>query len=83
MDLRTVEYLAIGDFNFSTDRAVMLPGPSSEAEAEGDHADGVALIAGLLAHLRQVEGQPGSRPQDTPTRPGGLLTTSSCRSSGR
>src|SRR5690606_18994220 len=51
---RAVEYLAIGDFNFSTGRAVMLPGPSVEGELEGDQADGIALIAGLLAHLRGV-----------------------------
>lgn len=51
---RTVEYLAVGDFNFSTGHAVMLPGPSVEGEREGDHADGIALIAGLLAHLRDA-----------------------------
>ncbi|KIG11902.1 hypothetical protein DB30_02306 [Enhygromyxa salina] len=55
VDRRAVEYLAVGDFNFSTDRAVMLPGPSSEGELAGDDADGVALVAGLLAHLRQLD----------------------------
>ncbi|HVI02022.1 MAG TPA: OmpA family protein [Enhygromyxa sp.] len=53
----TVGVLALGDFNFSTDREVMLPGPSSEAETQGDHADGIALAAGLLAHLEQL-GEP-------------------------
>jgi hypothetical protein len=48
----SVEVLALGDFNFSTDREVMLPAPSVEGTAQGDRADGVALVAGLLAHLR-------------------------------
>lgn len=51
----TVEVLALGDFNFSTDREVMLPGPTSEGEREGDRADGIALAAGLLAHLERIE----------------------------
>lgn len=54
-EVRAVEYLAVGDFNFSTDRAIMLPGPSSEVESEGDHADGVALIAGLFSHLQRLD----------------------------
>lgn len=51
----TVGVLALGDINFSTDREVMLPGPSSEGEQQGDTADGIALIAGLLAHLEQLD----------------------------
>jgi hypothetical protein len=54
-DEKIIEYLAVGDINFSTMRAVMLPGPSSEGEREGDHVDGVALIAGLLRHLQQLD----------------------------
>lgn len=50
----TVEILAVGDQNFATDREVMLPAPSVEAEASGDLADGIALTAGLLAHLRDL-----------------------------
>ncbi len=50
----TVEVLALGDFNFSTDREVMLPAPSIEAEQQGDLADGIALAAGLLVHLRDL-----------------------------
>ena len=53
----SVEVLALGDFNFSTGREVLLPGPSIEAEDAGDRADGIALVAGLLAHLRRV-GEP-------------------------
>lgn len=49
-----VEVLALGDLNFSTDREVMLPAPSVEAEQAGDLADGIALVAGLIAHLRSV-----------------------------
>lgn len=55
LDECRVEYLGLGDFNFSTDRALMLPGPSSESLREGDEADGIALIAGLLAHLRRLD----------------------------
>lgn len=50
-----VEYLAIGDFNFATGRALLLPGPSRENRAAGDQAEGLALIAGLLAHLVRVD----------------------------
>jgi hypothetical protein len=50
----TIEVLALGDLNFSTDREVLLPGPSVEAERAGDLADGIALIAGLFAHLRDL-----------------------------
>jgi hypothetical protein len=50
----TVEVLALGDLNFSTGREVMLPAPSIEAEQAGDEADGIALLAGLLAHLREL-----------------------------
>ena len=53
--VRAVEWLALGDFNFSTGRAVMLPGPTAEGQLAGDHADGIALIAGLLAHLRRLD----------------------------
>ena len=55
VELRVVEHLVIGDINFSTDCAVMLPGPSSEAELVGDRIDGIASIAGVLAHLRGVD----------------------------
>jgi hypothetical protein len=50
----TVEVLALGDLNFSTGREVMLPAPSVEAEQDADLADGIALVAGLLAHLRSL-----------------------------
>lgn len=50
-----VEVLALGDFNFSTDREVMLPAPTTEGASSGDLADGIALVAGVLTHLNRLD----------------------------